>query len=155
MVADFILLSVCVISFFRLTSLLDVSFTDLTYTVTDGLIWSLLEPTLGLVSACLPTMRPLFGKLFPERFLNRTKANNSSKGGMDHRSFDRLDEQGYSLVVVNGGAVDPSRRKDSKAAAVSSVRTMDDIETQSHPIEPNGGGPLGGITVKKAWNISH
>ena len=141
------MLSVCVISVFRLKSLLNVSFTDLTYTVTDGLIWSLLEPTLGLVSACLPTMRPLFSRLFPDRLLNRSKGNKSSKSGMDHRTFDRLDEQGYSLVVVNGGASDPSRRMDSKIIS-NSVRSLDDIETQSHAIEPNGVGPLGGITVK-------
>lgn len=58
--------SVCIISIVRLKFLLEVDFTgDLTWTVVEANIWSLLEPTMAVFIGCLPTLAPLFRKIIP------------------------------------------------------------------------------------------
>lgn len=45
---------------------------DLTYNVTPGAIYFVLEPTLGVVNACLPTIKPAVMKIFGPRALGTT-----------------------------------------------------------------------------------
>lgn len=49
---------VCVVSIIRATQIRDVSLTDLSWSDVDGVVWSVVELNLGIVSACLPTLRP-------------------------------------------------------------------------------------------------
>lgn len=49
--------------------------TDFTYTVVPGACWSVLEPALGVVNACLPTIRPVLQKVFNKDALAWFKAN--------------------------------------------------------------------------------
>ena len=49
----------------------------------DGVMWSSVEPCVGIVSACLPTMRPLFrtmGEAISSRYHSRVRSNDYSKG---------------------------------------------------------------------------
>lgn len=57
---------------------------DIPWNFGRGFIWSSIEPSLGIVSACLPTLRPLVRYLFPSGF-------GSSKKTSD---FYRLQEGG-------------------------------------------------------------
>lgn len=41
---------------------------DITWNFGRGFIWSSIEPSLGIVSACLPTLRPLIRHFFPNGF---------------------------------------------------------------------------------------
>lgn len=54
--------------------------TDMTYTVTPGAIYSVLEPTLGVVNACLPVIKPSLTKIF-KRNLFQSKPGTSTSGG--------------------------------------------------------------------------
>ncbi|KAI0869288.1 hypothetical protein GGS24DRAFT_505940 [Hypoxylon argillaceum] len=47
-----------IISLLRVMWLINLNLNDLTYSVVPGVIYSVLEPTLGIVNACLPTIRP-------------------------------------------------------------------------------------------------
>lgn len=38
---------------------------DITWNFGRGFIWSSIEPSLGIISACLPTLRPLVRYIFP------------------------------------------------------------------------------------------
>ncbi|OTA81611.1 hypothetical protein M434DRAFT_44502, partial [Hypoxylon sp. CO27-5] len=49
---------ICIVSLLRVLWLNSWDLSDLTYTVTPGAIYSVLEPTLGAVNACLPTIKP-------------------------------------------------------------------------------------------------
>jgi hypothetical protein len=60
----FMLASICVVSLLRVIWLWNWNLADLTFTVTPGAIYSVLEPTLGVVNACLPTIRPALTELF-------------------------------------------------------------------------------------------
>lgn len=48
-------------SLFRLLSLVSVNFDDLTGTCAQALIYSAVEPSLAVVLACIPLLRPLLG----------------------------------------------------------------------------------------------
>ena len=55
---------ICVISLLRVIWLWTWDLADMTYNVTPGAIYSVLEPTLGVVNACLPTIKPAITELF-------------------------------------------------------------------------------------------
>ena len=47
-------------------SYVNVLTVDDTGAINDAVIWSSIEPSMGVVSACLPTLRPLILYLFPQ-----------------------------------------------------------------------------------------
>ncbi|KAI1134209.1 hypothetical protein F5Y05DRAFT_422792 [Hypoxylon sp. FL0543] len=49
---------ICILSLLRVISILSWDMTDATYTTTGVALYSILEPTLGVVNACLPTIKP-------------------------------------------------------------------------------------------------
>ena len=72
---------VCIITVLRIASIPFISPEDLTYTSVKTDVYSTLEPSLGIVSACLPIMRPLFEKVIPSRFL-RSRGNGKNHGSV-------------------------------------------------------------------------
>lgn len=89
--------------------------TDLTYTVTPGAYWTTLEPTLGVVNACLPVMRPALRKIFNMEFSMWSKfhgtqvstergwfhgsaRSSSHKGGSEKNHFRRLSAPKFVLT---------------------------------------------------------
>lgn len=47
---------------------------DISWNFGRGFIWSSIEPSLGIISACLPTLRPLIRSIFPAGFGRSTKS---------------------------------------------------------------------------------
>jgi hypothetical protein len=88
--------------------------TDMTYTVTPGAIYSVLEPTLGVVNACLPTIKPAVSKIFGHQSTgapstgniasidsrNIRKSQNSK--GLYTRQFERLEDD-VTLIDIRSG----------------------------------------------------
>ena len=48
----------------RIKCVLDLDPMDFTYTIVEDTIFGGLEIELGIINACLPILRPLFGKMF-------------------------------------------------------------------------------------------
>lgn len=61
---NFLFRSVCVASIVRVTTFDQLNIEDPTYTIVTPDIWSATEQSLGITCACLPTLRPLFGRIF-------------------------------------------------------------------------------------------
>ncbi|MCJ1254431.1 hypothetical protein MMC24_002246 [Lignoscripta atroalba] len=153
--------SICIISIVRLITLVGVSYTDITYSVVDALIWSMLEPALGITLACLPVMRPLLPKTFPGRSEKRSKdSSNSGRAAKAFyaKNFRQIDDQEYPLRPV--GPVDTATNQTlveghSDPYNKSMRHHVDDVESQqgsqNEATEP--GGPLSEINVKKEWDI--
>ncbi|OBT78024.1 hypothetical protein VF21_03106 [Pseudogymnoascus sp. 05NY08] len=80
----------------RLKSLVTVSYEDITYSVPDALIWSMLEPSLGLTLASITIMRPVFSKIFPDNTqpgnTSNINTNPNSNSGLASKNFQRIDE---------------------------------------------------------------
>ncbi|KAJ0120497.1 hypothetical protein J7T55_015226 [Diaporthe amygdali] len=49
---------ICVISLLRVITVVDWDMNDITYSASDVSVYSVLEPTLGVINICLPTIRP-------------------------------------------------------------------------------------------------
>ena len=73
--------SVCASSILRVLAYNPNQVKDGTYSTVGTVTWSSIEQGLGIVCACLPTLRPLFGFLYPSR--TRSGNTNSSGIGMD------------------------------------------------------------------------
>ncbi|KAF2194318.1 hypothetical protein K469DRAFT_437352, partial [Zopfia rhizophila CBS 207.26] len=50
---------ICVVSLLRVVYIIRMDLHDFSYTYADLGMWSIVEPLLGVVNACLPVMRPL------------------------------------------------------------------------------------------------
>ncbi|KAI9871072.1 MAG: hypothetical protein M1830_003474 [Pleopsidium flavum] len=72
---------VCVFGIIRATYVGTASPKDPSWNDVNGAVWSIIEVCVAVVSACLPTMRPLFSKSVPN---NRTAP---SKGASDYNGF--------------------------------------------------------------------
>ena len=70
--------SVCVASIIRVTTFDQFKVEDVTYTLFSPAIWSVTEQSLGITCACLPTLRPLFGRIL----FGKTKSDGC--GALNH-----------------------------------------------------------------------
>ena len=74
--------SVCVTGIMRVLAYKPHQLNDSTYSGVESMTWSIVEQGIGIVCACLPTLRPLLGFMNSNRSKNNT--NNSSSIGMDN-----------------------------------------------------------------------
>ena len=54
--------STCIISGLRLQSLTELDYSDITYNIPHALIFGSLEPSVGVLLACVPLLRPLLAR---------------------------------------------------------------------------------------------
>ncbi|GKZ46586.1 hypothetical protein AbraIFM66951_009715 [Aspergillus brasiliensis] len=84
-------------SIYRIITLVDVDFDDLTYTLGRSNAWCVIEVSSGIISACLPTLRPL------ARALLGRKQSTQGQGGSS-----------YLKAGLGGSSGDGSRSRLSK-----------------------------------------
>ncbi|KAL2795261.1 hypothetical protein BJX66DRAFT_337046 [Aspergillus keveii] len=72
---------VCVATIVRIYTITKMkSSVDITWVIGDAMIWSNVEPCIGIVSACLPTLRPLLRHIPPlRRLVGSTQRNRPSE----------------------------------------------------------------------------
>ena len=147
-------LSICIISLIRLKALTDFAETDAPYRNSLAIILTIVESALGVISACLIVMRPIFGRFFPDRLKLTKKRVRSSepiisvtrrskqheqttKSPVPIKSFSggkfvRLDEDSYALPPLDGDQLAAGR--DAPHANISTVqhppREARDVEAQ-------------------------
>ena len=82
-----ILLSVCVISIVRLVAVLQTNYTspDVSWNMSESILWPFVEQTMAVVCACLPSLKPLI------RFLAR-KPRSPNNNHAPRRSFMNMTE---------------------------------------------------------------
>ena len=105
---------ICVITILRIKYLSSVDLQNITYSVAPAWLFTLLEPMLGILNACLPVIRPAITKLsrntkMPSSKHSRSKASTSAKNsshgqssGFTPKRFQRLDEHAYPLTETSG-----------------------------------------------------
>ncbi|KAL8814159.1 MAG: hypothetical protein Q9223_006600 [Gallowayella weberi] len=174
-------LFVCIVSILRLISLLTVSYTDITWTVTDPLLWSMLEPCVGVTCACIPLMRPLLNHVFPDRHSKRANKygefkddvhspnnSNGSGGSGNNRRFggrkvQPQDDGAYPLTNTSGNVGVTTNEISSGRLAGSKDGVQDgDLEDfsleelEAQRVRGSGNkGPLDRIKVQKEWMVQH
>lgn len=95
----------CVASIIRVITFSQARARDSTYTLVNVILWSAIEQSTGIVCACLPTTRPLLGRLFTK--MRRTSDKNSE-------STPRIHPSGIALTSYHSrrgihGSLDTSK----------------------------------------------
>lgn len=141
-ITDHLPLSICVLSLLRVIYLHNWDLNDVTYSSTTISIFSILEPTLGVINASLPVMKPAFNMILNSRPLDRTK-----------QAFTRGS-------FSNSNATTSRDRKPSSAnKSISngrSVRLSDGILLSTIPSRASLAENIGDentITVTREWEI--
>ncbi|KAI2616873.1 hypothetical protein GGR54DRAFT_631611 [Hypoxylon sp. NC1633] len=108
---------VCVASIVRIWAFADfIKATDLTWSMARVFLWSSIEPAIGIVSACLPSLRPLYRRAKNKVSSNGTKqgssanwGNKGSRGpnsyvrfGGDHESRSAADDEVALTRITKG-----------------------------------------------------
>ncbi|KAI5927096.1 hypothetical protein F4810DRAFT_652294 [Camillea tinctor] len=131
---------ICVVSFLRVLWAYTWDLNDFTYTVTPGAIYSVIEPTLGVVNACLPTIKPAIKKVF-------------GPGALAWGSKDRS-RKGY---VYSGRRQDPEARPASSSlhhtfAGFDDSIPLTNVQAESTPSPDCISG--GKVTVTRGWGVT-
>lgn len=140
------------ISLQRILWLRDWEHTDLTYTVELGACWTTLEPALGVVNACLPTIRPVLRKVFNKDVLawsktSRKNSNNHSwKENRTGPSTSRSDSDKNGFLPLKDLQTPPTKpRTNAHHLTASDDRMNSDVE-----------GPDGNaIQVTRTWAVEN
>ena len=74
--------SVCIASIIRVPYIAHISLVDQSWSDINGLIWSGAELNLAIVSACLPTLRPLFLHVFHGGYKTGASCQSPSPDGL-------------------------------------------------------------------------
>lgn len=90
-----------VISAFRLASLRDINQTDITYTNGAPGLWTSAEVTIGVVSANLPFMRPILGKVW-RKASDFHASYKDAKGAPGTDDRQTLRGQGFAQIPPSG-----------------------------------------------------
>ncbi|KAF4786043.1 integral membrane protein [Colletotrichum scovillei] len=89
----------CIVSALRLYYLANLVYLDVTFNIPNALIFSALEPGVGITLACIPFLRPLLGR---SSYSTKGTANYySSNGKSDGLSNRRSKRQSDGFVLVD------------------------------------------------------
>ncbi|KAM6476690.1 hypothetical protein HDV62DRAFT_402613 [Trichoderma sp. SZMC 28011] len=104
---------VCVAGIVRIVVLLQMfKSADLTWNMSQAFIWSSVEPNIGIVCACLPTLRPLLRRCIPDWFAGSSlnKSGSTPHYGTGDYSSRLRSQTGdfYALTDRNGSKQDKS-----------------------------------------------
>ncbi|KAI9728095.1 MAG: hypothetical protein M1834_007811 [Cirrosporium novae-zelandiae] len=104
------------VSIVRLKSLMDIDFTDVTYSTPIAFLWSLLEMKLAVINANLPLLRPVVSRVFP-KFISKSFRSKNSRATNSYalNQFDRVgDEYPLTQTTMVSGGGDYKKGKDVK-----------------------------------------
>lgn len=125
----------------RLHTLLSLDYMDITYSVTSALIWSMLEPSIGITLACIPVLKNLFPHIFRSRTGSKrsgeTSGGTSRSGKKSNGSFQALEE--FPLQPGGGAKV---RDAENAALERSESAAVDGESVAESNREVRREGPL-------------
>jgi hypothetical protein len=136
-----------------------MDFADITYSIPLANIFSGLEPSLAVILACVPLLRPLLGRAGGDSNINATPyqaSGPSGRGKINTDQFDPLDDDSshVQLNPVDGKHhVDTStfqRDQDNSKFA----RVVEDLEMGPKKLRIGHGKTGSGISVKREWEVS-
>lgn len=139
-----------IISILRINSLVTVSYTDITMSAAYPLLWSFIEPAIGITVACGPILRPLLEKLFPQSFSRKDKPSNSH----GFSKFSRLDEQAHPLHKIMPPNVSVVTSSGMTEDAGTTSDDILDLESQEPGASYAVVNPRG-ITVQREFFTHH
>lgn len=116
-------LFVCITGIMRVLAYHPSQLADNTYSGVGSMTWSQVEQGIGIVCACLPTLRPLMSYITPSRSRSNTK--NSSSIKMDNY------RSGTARSEIGTGAKSPWKPTSDSESTVGFARLQDDEQPLS------------------------
>ncbi|RDL41292.1 uncharacterized protein BP5553_01271 [Venustampulla echinocandica] len=150
---------ICIISILRVVAIQELDYSDVSYNIVWDTMWTVLEPTLGVINACLPMLQPVASKASNSQLFSYARSGKSTKGSgstkqlwtassstrgvrSDHskaKNFVRIPGDGYSLTDlcttqndISGTTIDGEHERDTYMES-----------TRKEPV----------IRVKKDWDV--
>lgn len=113
-------------------------------------LWSFLEPAIGITVACGPLFWPLLKKLRVKRRFTSTKGEVGSK-----QTFQRLDEPAHRLINYSGSKVQTTvtAKKTKSGYFVNRDPAFENNKATSEDGSILMESLDGGITVKREWQM--
>jgi hypothetical protein len=96
--------SISAITIIRIRVLTTVDFLDLPYSMIWAAFWSVTEPALANLNACVPMLRPIFKAAFPTLFASRkiySTQPESGGSGDKNKAFRRMNDVDSDLQLTN------------------------------------------------------
>ncbi|CAF9915440.1 MAG: hypothetical protein HETSPECPRED_002489 [Heterodermia speciosa] len=143
-------------SIVRVPLLVQLKYTDVSYTVINAGIWLNVECNIGIISASLPTLRPFFSKIFSSVTLSKLSWSRTTRYGTGSQRLPDGEKKPRSSTLGNSNAsagVYVGQSKNHKSWFDNGVATMASKQ------ESIGGGssqeemvPMGQIAVRHDLN---
>ncbi|KZF23478.1 hypothetical protein L228DRAFT_238042 [Xylona heveae TC161] len=143
---------VCIAGIVRLHFLSQMYVTpDFTWNMAQSFIWSCVEPCIGIVCACLPTLRPLLRTLFPRLFSRASGGKGSSgdtggTGGTGKSNGATSGDRDNFVRLPGSGGNRRSRTKSLNLAGMST--TTDEYDERDDDVDNDG---LGAATTTRIY----
>ena len=126
--------SVCIVSIYRIPQEAKLSLSDAPWSDVDACVWSVVEVCVGILSACMPSYRPLFLRV---------------TGSVSNTSYSRKLKE-ISWPMSRSGKTDQSSSGNGGIMVVHGV----DVLSEKHRSSPQGGGHRDGqgtLPLATAW----
>jgi hypothetical protein len=118
--------------------------------VPNPLIWSMLEPSLGLTLASVPIMRPVFTKIFPDSSLANNSGgsniiiSNPTGSGVASKNFQRIDE--YPLDTLRPDLSGSHTYVTEGQSRIFDMESQKSSQSEAELVASH-------IRVKQEWNV--
>jgi hypothetical protein len=93
---------------------------DFAYTASMALMWSAVEVNTGILCVCIPTLRPLFQRIFPSVIMDQLQSKS-----MPSNSFDSRPRSGPGSI----GTEDPTGQSNQPPSPSEEIGAIDFITT--------------------------
>ncbi|RDW56693.1 hypothetical protein BP6252_14045 [Coleophoma cylindrospora] len=138
--------SICIISIIRMQSMATLNFNDITYDMINPVFWTVTEPSLAIINACLPVMRHLMKIVFGKQAWFRSKSDTSRQYST---TFERMQDGEYPLNNLH----DRERGLTSSSVAAKKAYSVGENESENSYDETKH-EPRSNIHVTTAWVVS-
>lgn len=149
----------------RLKSLMEIDFTDITYSVQMGVMWTVIEPELAIICANMPLLKTVVSRMAPGLF----SSSRTKHGVSDPQTFERLqDQQSSNIYPMNKMGLGAVRTHISSKNINESQKDLygerdgplDPSEESVEDLRPNGkhvrnDTPPGGINVTQNFVVQY
>ncbi|OQE37327.1 hypothetical protein PENCOP_c010G03362 [Penicillium coprophilum] len=127
---------VCIVSIIRIVSFESAVLADPTYTSIGPATWSSVEQSVGIICACLPTLRPLFRRLYGSSRVASSRSTSPALGSQDRSSLSgRMSQGDEETRIIGFGSPQHYKRRTSSHGldGTRPYRSPTFDETQERP----------------------
>ncbi|KAK7957754.1 hypothetical protein PG996_010799 [Apiospora saccharicola] len=147
-------------SIYRFTTIMRWQIEDTTWTLAEACTWCVVESACGVISACLPTLRPVMMKISSQwGSLNSSRRNGTKTTGLGKSGLGLRSKSGFGTETIGGttssstaagGGIRSGTRSKHGFSKMESQADTDGHSLDELPLQKNAGG----IQVQSDFSVS-